>query len=210
MVQCTISNCGSKEWLHDLQLLKDLIDFRKINKTASDVALHKIQHHLWYLRESTVPLAIFDKDVSIASKRKMVEAIRRDNTGNIDVNKIDLTNAEFTESLTLDKFVSKHSKSFFTIMNISSEFLNSDPITWEDRADFLKNRETIKKFQVINDRAERCLSLMSEYNLILTRNEEKKQAIVKIVKKFREYYSNINKKTLEKNLLDYDAFNIKE
>lgn len=53
---------------NDLQLLKDLINYREINIEVSKVAQKKMLNHLWYLTETTAPLAFFNKDVSIDCK----------------------------------------------------------------------------------------------------------------------------------------------
>ena len=140
----------------------------------------------------------------------MVTAIQNENIDSMDINTLDITNSDLINNLTLNKLVTKNSKKFFTILNISSNFLNADPSTWENRDDYRLNCEIIKKLQVINDRAERCVALMSEYNLLLTQDEKKKQAIVKIVKEFREHFDSFNKESLKKDLLEYYIFNKKE
>ena len=195
---------------NDLQLLKDLIKYREINQKVSEVALLKMKNHLWYLAENVLPLALFDDDLSADSKRIIVEKISKQNVQIVDVNSLDIMNADIINNLTVDKLITTNSKKFFTTLNLSSDFLNFDPSTWENIPGYVFNRKIVQNLQVINDRAERCVSLMNEYNLILTRDEEKKQSIMKIVKKFREHYVNYNKKTLQKNLLDYYIFQKKE
>ena len=111
--------------------------------------------------------------------------------------------------LTLDKLVTKFSRNFFSFLNLSTTFLESDPITWENRPDYNSNLKIVKSLQVINDRGERCVKLISEYNLALTRDDDIKQSICRIVKKFREHYPNFKKETLNTNLLDYYIFNKK-
>lgn len=57
---------------NDLQLLKDLRRYEKINQAIAKVALKKFLGHLWYLSEE-LAFAFFD-EVSLAIKRKMVDA----------------------------------------------------------------------------------------------------------------------------------------
>ena len=99
---------------NDLQLLKDLINFRKIINRASVLALNKMQNHLWYLNEKVVPLAFFDKEVSVECKKDMVEAIKEDRINSVNVNGLDVANSEIIESLTLDRLINKNSINFFT------------------------------------------------------------------------------------------------
>ena len=50
--------------------------------------------------------------------------------------------------------------------------------------------------KVTNDLAERGVKLMEEYNKILTNDEQQKQYLLQIVKKFRYSLSDKNKKTI--------------
>lgn len=43
----------------DLQLLKYLVQYTKIDKVVADKALSKIIYHLWYFNSEQVPFAIF-------------------------------------------------------------------------------------------------------------------------------------------------------
>ena len=50
--------------------------------------------------------------------------------------------------------------------------------------------------KVTNDLAERGVKLMEEYNKILTNDEQQKQYLLQIVKKFRSSLPDKNKKTI--------------
>ncbi|KAJ1520323.1 hypothetical protein ONE63_004522 [Megalurothrips usitatus] len=56
----------------DLELLKTLASSNELHLKA---ALQKMCKHLWYLSE-TMPLALFDKDVSLSDKRDLVQDMR--------------------------------------------------------------------------------------------------------------------------------------
>lgn len=49
-----------------------MYNFSSIDVNISRVALRKFRNHLWYLTPEAVALVFFDKNISIASKRKMV------------------------------------------------------------------------------------------------------------------------------------------
>ncbi|XP_044578933.1 uncharacterized protein LOC123261406 [Cotesia glomerata] len=57
----------------DLQLVKDLIDYRKIHPEIANAALDKLSRHLWYLHENLACLALFDETVSVEEKVKIVQ-----------------------------------------------------------------------------------------------------------------------------------------
>ena len=114
------------------------------------------------------------------------------------------------QNLTFDQLLTKNSIKFFSCLNLSSDFLLSDPITWNDREDFQTTYRIIKTLQVINDSTERCISLINQYNLLLTRDNEIQQNIVKIVKKYRECFPDCNRDTLKRKLLDFYVFNKKD
>lgn len=54
----------------DLQLLKDLKDYEKINAKVAKAALNKLLLHLWYLTEKLAPLAFFDDSLPLEAKSK--------------------------------------------------------------------------------------------------------------------------------------------
>ncbi|XP_057336479.1 uncharacterized protein LOC130675041 [Microplitis mediator] len=60
----------------DLELLKNLIEFKKMYPQVAQAALIKLSGHLWYLHENLAVLALFDPAVSREEKLKMVDAIK--------------------------------------------------------------------------------------------------------------------------------------
>ena len=76
------------------------------------------------------------------------------------------------------------------------DFLQKDPLEWDDDNSFQTGLEIIKKLKVVNDTAEREVKLMEDYNKILSRSEEEKQCILQIVSKYRKKYPDSMKSTL--------------
>ncbi|KAG0713776.1 hypothetical protein GWK47_015469 [Chionoecetes opilio] len=58
----------------DLELIKALGTYDKIDPEIGDVALSKLSSHLWYVSEELVGLSFFDSDVSCETKNAMVTA----------------------------------------------------------------------------------------------------------------------------------------
>lgn len=77
-----------KPWLHcvpavqapyqDLLFLKALKAYEAKNKIISKAALNKFSQHLWYLSEAMAAFALFDKDVNLDTKKKMVNNLDRE------------------------------------------------------------------------------------------------------------------------------------
>ncbi|XP_063974411.1 uncharacterized protein LOC135161076 [Diachasmimorpha longicaudata] len=165
----------------------------------------KFVNHLWYLSEELIAFAFFDENVTLDCKRKMCRAIKsspplgddrkRRRTGIHDLALI--------PQLSLDSFVTQNTQKFFEILRIDCNFLESDPVTWEMREDFAKAIKIVKSLQVTNDIAERSVALMSEYNNLLTRDENSKQNLLLIVKEFRELSPGYSRKDLQSRLDDY-------
>lgn len=71
-------NIAVKAPNQDLCYLKILKDYEKVDTTISKAAISKFIHHLWYLNEETVILSLFDNEVSIHTKTKMIANLNRD------------------------------------------------------------------------------------------------------------------------------------
>ena len=54
------------------QLLKALVQFKKINKDIADNALSEFYNHLWYLNLEQIGLSFFDDDLEKNIKIRMV------------------------------------------------------------------------------------------------------------------------------------------
>src|SRR6218665_55581 len=83
-------------------------------------------------------------------------------------------NAQISSTMAIEDFVTKNSRLFFQRLGIPSDFLNSDPQTWELRDDYKTALETVSQLKVVNDSAERGVDLIEEYNSIITRKKESK------------------------------------
>lgn len=62
----------------DLCFLKTLKDYEKVDTAISKAAISKFSHHLWYLNEEAVILSLFDDEVSIHTKKKMIANFNSD------------------------------------------------------------------------------------------------------------------------------------
>ena len=160
----------------DLQLLKDIDNYKSHNSVISAVALKKLLGHLWYLSPVLVAFGFFDDDVSTDTKRRMVQALQV--PGDDHHVKRAIVDPAMIHSKELDDFVSSTTREFFTITGLSSRFLELDVEQWDDDNEYKSAKATICSLKVINDIAESGVALMDEFNKLLTNNEEQKQPLV--------------------------------
>jgi len=176
---------------NDLALLKKLLSYD--DKRISEAAITAFSHHLWYLSESLAALSFFDPDTCMSVKRDMVKALDVEGSSNplkrIDV---DVTTASFSATTVAD-FVTNRSRSFFDQLSLSSDFLTVDPSEWDSRADYQLAADFVRSMKVVNDSAERGVSLMQTYNGILTKNEDQKQYLLQVIEQHRQKFPNATK-----------------
>ena len=70
---------------------------------------------------------------------------------------------------------------FFENLGIALDWLKKDPNLWSQDSVFEATRQTVSRLSVVNDRAERGVALIQEYNQILTKDEGQKQALLQVV-----------------------------
>jgi hypothetical protein len=65
----------------------------------------------------------------------------------------------------LSDLVTNQTIHLFETLNIETNFLRTDPNTWEPNKEFLSEKKTVKSLKVVNDIAEQGVSLISSFNL---------------------------------------------
>ena len=160
--------------LNDLNLLKRIGAYSKINPEISQKAFDTYVRHDWYLKESLIGLALFDSRISSKDKKYMVTAFNRDAPKvhkNISIKNV--------KNIKIQDFVSKSSKDFFISNNINVDFLQKDPSLWNQDNDYKNAEKRVKAFKVTNDVAERKIALTQEFSAKkLTTNEEQFQYLL--------------------------------
>ncbi|VVC38145.1 Hypothetical protein CINCED_3A013392 [Cinara cedri] len=100
------------------------------------------------------------------------------------------------QTVQLCDFVCKNTLKLFKALDIPQDFLNPHPSTWENNNDFIESRKRIQNLKVVNDAAERGISLIQTFNGILTNQEEQKQYLLQVVEQHGQKYPNPNRSTL--------------
>jgi hypothetical protein len=96
----------------------------------------------------------------------------------------------------LADFASKHSYILFELMELPCGFLSVDPEEWDMREDYKHAAAIIKDLKVVNDHAERGVSLVQEFSGMLTKNEEQFQFMLQVVQENRRLYPDVLKRTI--------------
>lgn len=77
------------------------------------------------------------------------------------------------------------------------------PIEWAENITFINARKKIESLAVINDSAERCISLFQTNNS-LANIEENKENALHVVEENRKKYGNLSKSNIVKKLTEKD------
>lgn len=182
----------------DLQFIQAAITYKNVDKDISQCIIHKMSNHLLYLADEPVALAFFDKSVTVEEKREMVKSLQNesDGTKRLMIKPKDVT--ETFKQKRLSDFVSKNTKQFFKRFGIDDTFLKQDPNKWAEMKEYQQGLEFCSKLSVVNDVAERNVKLMSDFNNVLTNDEEDKQFLLQVVTEYRRQYPSSDKSKLNK------------
>ncbi|XP_055855920.1 uncharacterized protein LOC129919103 isoform X1 [Episyrphus balteatus] len=187
----------------DLDLLRDFIEYRKIDKDISEKALAKFSNHLWYLSSELVGLAFFDPTLPDGEKSEMANIIlknRETETNRIVNPKLHPHEIEQFVTAVLKNIVNKETLNFFGRLKIDTSFLKEPPNLWPENPHFKEGFKKVKTLKVVNDMAERGVKLITDFNNLLTKDEEQKQYVLQVVSECRKLYPDASKTTLSKSL----------
>ena len=189
-----LSRCAISAPVHDLKWLKELDALKSDQPDISKASLNKLSGHLWYLSKELVALAFFDDKVSTETKRKMVQGLNID--GEEEPPKRITIDQSAIHAKNLEDFVSSNTRRFFQFLHLPSEFLKNNPTEWDSIESFCSARDIVKNLRVVNDNAERGVSLMNEYNKLITNDEEQKQYLLQAVSEHRRQFPDCAKKLI--------------
>ncbi|KAL7293511.1 hypothetical protein TKK_0012956 [Trichogramma kaykai] len=161
---------------NDLNLLKKLHAYDKIDKAISEATLNKLGNHLWYLSPELSALSFFDSNISWSIKNKMVEALQKVPENEDDnpkkINSEELCISEISEK-EMDYFIDKRSLNLFKRSNLNTTFSSFDS-DWSKVTSYRESREKVKSLLIVNDCSERAVKVMEEYSNILTKDNEQR------------------------------------
>ena len=187
---------GERAPVNDIELLSVLKAYP--NKAVANKAYAAFCRHLWFLSEKLAGLAFFDDRVSAETKEKMVLNLKR---SPLLGNPRWLAIADECEDLKLEGLITERTASIFDVLmeggkEKSLSFLKKPPQQWKDDSIFNEFCELSACMTVVNDAAERGISLIEKYNDTLTKDEEQKQFILRLVANHRKNFPTASKAVL--------------
>ncbi len=187
------SPCSAAAPRNDLIFLCELSTYS--DKRVGEAATKAFGRHLWYLSELLIGFSFFDDEVTPEEKRLMVTALKETDGSEKPPKRIQLFSDPQKKSL--HEFVTKSTHGFFSLLDLSTDFLDTDPIEWNTQEAYLKSQETVCSVRVVNDLAERGVALIQQFNSSLTRDEEQKQYLLQVVEQHRKHFSAPTKSGLQ-------------
>ena len=73
-------------------------------------------------------------------------------------------------------------------MQIETDFLQQDPSNWGSNEHYNISRQRVQQLKVVNDAAERGVSLIQNFNSVITNQEEQKQHLLQVVESHRRQF----------------------
>ena len=183
--------------INDLLLFKQINQYKTVNKVVSNAAMNKFKSHLWYLGSELVLLSLFSTKVPIEEKKLIVEKIK---TCGEDwkLRGLKLTEIKNLENQNLHELVNSASICALRSLKINIDFvLNNEPETWKNLPNYQKAKTIVDCLKVVNDSAERSVSLMSAFNESITKNEKEMQKLLQVVEDHRKRVPNAQKSILQ-------------
>lgn len=186
---------------NDLEFMKNLIQSKNIDPPVLQRACQKMIEHLWYLNEELATISLFDNNVSVDVKKKIVAAIQNRESSTPMRQRYEITeqNLESLLQKDLSDFISKNSLELFKKFDLPCDFLEDDVLTWCNNDSYKECLEYLNTLKVTNDVAERGVALIEEYNNYLTKDEKQLQYLLQVVREHRQRYPNYNKTTLQQD-----------
>jgi len=152
------------------------------NKTIAKITLDCFSRNLWNMSPTLIGLSFFDNNVSYKNKLSMISALSNVGSDEGKAKKLKVRAVELAVKKSLD-LVTNQTILLFETLNIKKNFLRTDPSAWETNKEFLSRKKTVESLKVVNDIAERGVSLISSFNSVLTNQEEQKQFLLQVVEK---------------------------
>jgi hypothetical protein len=166
----------------DLALWIDLGKYHDVDPEISTAAKKVLEHHLWYLSDETVGLALFSDRVPTVEKVKIVQGMKTE-PGERNV-RGDAT--ILNEGSNLGDFATTRTARLLPRLKIRDSFLTLPPDQWNENEDYQHGRERVRNLRVINDTAERGVKLFEDFNRLITNDEEEKQFLLQVVEANRK------------------------
>jgi hypothetical protein len=180
---------------NDVQLLMRLESYP--SQVIRDAASKAFRRHLWYCSEHLIGLSFFDPRIVSADKKAMANNLNRPpqekSFKRLDGN-------TFDHHTSIDNYVTQRTNEFFDLLisngrEKSASFLSKDPDGWKFDPVYVDMQTKVRQLKVINDCAERGIALITTYNNSITKDDEQKQYLLRLVHQHRQQFPEASKAT---------------
>ena len=177
---------------NDLQLMIDLLQLpQSILPSLLPHQRNCLTTFGIYLRR-LIGFALFDTQVFSSTKRQIVEAFNNTKGKYIPMKRPEV-NMQSLQSFETRTLVTSSSMNLFHNLQLPTDFLRTDPDTWETQEEFLTAQRRLRSLKVVNDSAERVVALIQAFNKTLTQDEDQLQFVLQVVSEHRRVFPSTNK-----------------
>ena len=187
-----------------LQIYKNMLQYKKHDKTVASAVLEKFLGHTWYFNQEYVPLSLFSKNVSdqekveIAKKLSKVKPPKKYECG--FPNPVLLPLNETGLARQLSDAIMGGSLFIFDVLGFGKDWLNMPITQWESNKDYCEMKSWVKHLKVTNDCAERGVKLITDYANSLTKDPVDRQNLLQIAQMQRKLFpTDLSKTTFSAN-----------
>ena len=131
------------------------------------------------MSEDLVGMALFSDTVSDEEKTSIVAALKKSETKK-GLKRVDAKTIVSFQTISLSDFVTPRSLNLFHVMQLTTGFLDFNPTLWADLEEFVEAKQKIKAIRIVNDCAERAVTLATDYNIVLTKVVEHHRKIMNL------------------------------
>ena len=186
--------------INDLAFRQQLEKFKEVDSELATAILKTWDRHVEFVSPEYSFFSLVSSKVSQAEKRKIADEILATPDPKI------LTPAPPKPAVPINAETQLHELArspraylAFHLLNIDAGFLTKDPSDWENDASFSRLASFARNFKVVNDAAEHAIQLTSDYNELITKDEDQRQCLYIGVNKRRRERDDLRRKTLEPN-----------
>lgn len=180
--------------MNDIEFLRCLENYKSVNTKISEKAISKFINHLYYLSEECVGFALFDDRINTETKAQLIEKMclnlpeesKQEESEDIS-KKLVIRHGNVENFVTRDnstilkELFSKNTKKLLNRFQIPTNFLKSDPSTWNNIEEYRKGKEIVENLKIVNDCAERGIKLVQDYHGKITKDENQRQYLYKVI-----------------------------
>ena len=173
----------------DLTYFREMLELSNLPefRDTADAVVKSLARHTAYLESAAVVFSLFNEDLTKEQRQAMADKLSSTaRQAQLPVGKPAAVNIRSVTCLT--DLVTDRSWLLFNLLNVqNTEWLREPVEKWDDANDFRKMQKFVLNLAVVNDGAERGISLLQEL-IDRTQDEDQLQALAQVVSWHRQTY----------------------